>query len=358
LAYELQALHFTWITTPVQGGREKNGMTDEKAAGGLNRLHRLCRAGEQGFEVVSQNVSNRGLKFLLKSYAQQRADFAGEIEDEIRRLGGDISERRSIRGVIHRGRINIRSALTIGHHHVENVALGEAMHGENAVLKAYRGALDRELPAETQAVVERQLKEIEDVRNQVDLLRGQSGKRLVVRLFDSPKDAESAIQALEKANFQRSDIEIEDVRQLKIYEGKGSKVSDVVVSGAIGGGLWGALIGAVTGVGALFIPGMGTMIADDTTATWVGITVAGIVFGALFGAILGFAIGRGVYEEDIYLYDDSLLHGTTLLHLLTDNDRAPEAARIMHQINAAARAHPNNQGAAEEVGEAEGVQVN
>lgn len=331
-------------------------MANKKVVGRLNRLHRLCRAGERGFEVVALNVSNRGLKFLLKSYAQQRADFASELKDEIRRLGGKISGRRSVRGVIHRGRINIRSALTIGHHNVENVALGEAIHGENAVIKAYKRALGIELPAETRAIIERQLEEIEEVRNQVNFLRGRAGKRLVVRLFDSVNDAESAIQALERANFQRSDIEIEDVRQLSVYEGEGSKVSETVASGAFGGGLWGALIGAAAGVGALIIPGMGTLIADNAIVTWIGITVAGIFFGALFGAILGLAIGQGVYEEDVYLYDDSLLRGTTLLRLLTDNDHAREAARIMHQINAAARARPN-QRAEEKVEEVESVQV-
>jgi uncharacterized protein (TIGR02284 family) len=313
-------------------------MTAKQAAGKLNRLHSLCRAGERGFEVVAQNVSNRGLKLLLKSYAQQRADIASELKEELKRLGSEVSESRSIRGVIHRGRITIRSALTIGNQNVENVALSEAMHGENAVIKAYRAALDKEMPGETRAILERQLKEIDGVRNQVNLLRGHSNKRLVVRLFDSEDDANSAIQALEKAHFQRSDVKVEDVRQLSIYEGAGSKVSEAVTSGAVGGALWGGLIGTVAGAGTLLIPGMDTTIAGNATATWTASTMAGIFFGAIFGVILGFVIGQGVSEEDTYLYDDSVLYGTTLLHLLTDSKRAREAARIMHQINAAARA--------------------
>jgi hypothetical protein len=85
---------------------------------------------------------------------------------------------------------------------------------------------------------------------------------------------------------------------------------------------------------------MDTMIADNATASWVAVIVAGIFFGGLFGAILGLAIGQGVSEEDTYLYDDSLLHGSTLLRLLTDSERAGEAARILHQISAAAKARP------------------
>jgi uncharacterized protein (TIGR02284 family) len=312
-------------------------MADRRVTAKLNRLHRLCRAGERGFEVVAQNVSNRGLKLLLKSYAQQRVALAKELREEIQRLGGDNSDRRSVRGIIHRGRISIRLALTIGDQNVENIALGEAIHGENAVVNAYSRALSKDLPEETLAIIERQLTEIEDIRNQVNLLRGRSGKRLVVRLFDSELDTASAVQALEQADFQRSTIETEDVGQLDIYEGQGSNVRETAASGAVGGAIWGALIGATAGVGTLLIPGMDITVADNASVTWIGFVVAGIVFGALFGTILGFVIGQGVSEEDTYLYDDSLLHGTTLLRLLTDSKRAPEAARIMYQINAAAR---------------------
>ena len=87
---------------------------NERVASQLNGLRRLCVAGEKGFEVVAANVSNRGLKVLLKSYAQQRASFVVALQDEIESLGGSWSERRSARGVIHRGRINIFAALTIG----------------------------------------------------------------------------------------------------------------------------------------------------------------------------------------------------------------------------------------------------
>jgi uncharacterized protein (TIGR02284 family) len=332
-------------------------MNDKQVIGTLNRLHRLCIAGERGFEVVAQNVSNRGLKLFVKSFAQQRADFADELRGEIQRLGGECSERRSIRGIIHRGRINIRSALTIGPQNIEKVALGEAMHGENAAVKAYQNARAKDLPPEAQAIVDRQGKQVEAVREQVALLKGREGTRLVVRLFDTEKDCQIAHQALQEAGYPQEDIEIVDVQQLSIYKGQGSSVNEAVISGAIGGGLWGILIGAAAGVGALFVPGMASMIADSAAATLVSITIAGILAGALLGAILGFVIGQGVFEEDAYLYDDSLTHGTTLLQLQTSDDRALEASRIMHQINAAARARPNPP-AVEETQESEGVPVN
>jgi len=309
-------------------------MTDKQLVRTLNRLYRLCRAGERGFQVVAQNVSNRGLKVLLKSFAQQRAGFKDKLQEEIERSGGGYSERRSTRGIIHRGRITIRAALTIGPQNIENAVLGEARPGENAVLKAYKRALGKDLPDEIRFLLKQQLHEIQKVSDEVKLLRGRSDQRLVVRLFDSEAAAQTAYQALEEAGFRLSDAETEDVSYVSVYEGVGSTVSETVMSGAFGGALWGALIGLVAGISALFIPQIETMMGVSPLAIWLSIAIAGSIAGALIGAILGFLIGQGAYEADNYLYDDSVTYGTTLLRLKTGDKRATEAAQILHHVNA------------------------
>lgn len=307
----------------------------------LNRLHRLCLAGERGFNVVAENVSNRGLKVLLKSYALQRAAFVEELADEIERLGGQVSSRRSIRGRIHRGRINIRAALTIGAHNVEKAVISEALVGERTLLRAYDSCLKRDLPSETRAMLERQEATVRETRDTLDLLRGHEDQSLVVRLFDTAQDADEAIEALEEAGFSRDDVKaVEDVREeVGVYEGAGSTVGESVLSGAIGGGIWGVPIGAAAGVGMVIIPGMEVMVMDSEITTWIAVTLGGLVLGAFFGAILGFLIGSGVTQEDIYLYDDSVKHGTKLLQLRTEVDRAMEAEKVLHEVNAAARIH-------------------
>lgn len=312
-------------------------VNNQAVARKLNRLYRLCKAGEKGFLVVSENASNRGLKVVLKSYAKQRATFADELKQEIQRLGSQVSERRSIRGVIHRGRISIRAGLTIGPHNVENVILGEALKGEKVVLNGYGRTLGEELPAETQAIIKRQHEELQQVYDQIDLLRGNAGRRLVVRLFDTEQDAQMAVQALEQAGFDQSAIEVVDVKQVtSIYEGQGSTARETLLSGGFGGALWGSIIGALAGVGLLLFPEMATMMGGFML-TWATVTLAGTFFGALFGAILGFLIGQGTAEEDAYLYDDSVEFGSQLVRLQTSEDQAMEASRILHQVNAAAR---------------------
>jgi len=307
----------------------------------LNHLYNICKAGERGFEVVAANVANRGLKVLLRTYAQERAQFAGELKEEIQRLGGHISEGALLLwlGPIHRGRMDIFAALTIGAQNVENVVLGEALLGENAAVSAYRRDQAAVLPAETRALLERQYQQIKATRDQVALLRGQTGKRLVVRLFDSDGNAQAAMQALKHAGFSPDNMEVIDVKQVsRVYEGHGNRVSETIISGAVGGALWGSLIGAVAGVSVASVPDM-QPVAGNALQSWAVIALGGTVLGAIGAAFLGFIIGNGISEEDVYLYDDSVRHGVNLVRLYTNNERAAEAAQIMYQINAAARAH-------------------
>jgi len=201
---------------------------NQKALRKLNYLYQICKAGERGFGVVAANVANRGLKLILKTCAQQRARFADELKGEIQRLGGAVSEQGILLllGVIHRGRIDIFATLTIGAQNVENVVLGEALLGEKAAVNAYQGAMATILPAETRALLERQYQQVKETHEQVALLRGRSGKRLVVRLFDSEQDVEAALRALEQAGFLRDSLETVDVKQVtSVYTGKGNRVS-------------------------------------------------------------------------------------------------------------------------------------
>lgn len=314
--------------------------TNRQLVSTLNRLYRICRAGARGFEVVAQNVSNRGLKVLLKTYSQQRAQFARELGEEIHRLGGEPSRRRSIRGIVHRGRIDIKATLTIGRPNVEDVVLREAMVGERTAVRTYRNALEKEMPAETKAIVERQAREIEAVTDQVQLLCGRSGRRLVVHLFDSDAAVEEALKALERNGFSTGDLDVvtlEDV--LGAYEGtvQATSIDETIVSGAVGGAIFGSIFGAVAGAGIVLFPGLGPMMQMSAENAWALVALAGTAVGAFFGVVLGFLVGLGVAEEDRYLYDDSLKHGAKLIMLETDSDRAREATQVMHRVSAGAR---------------------
>ena len=107
----------------------------------LNDLSRLCKDSEKGFKVAAESVDNRGLKMLFKTYAQQRAQFAAELAQEVERLGSKVTAGSSFLAVLHRGWIDIRAAMTIGPQNMENFVLSEALRGDGAALQRYDPAL-------------------------------------------------------------------------------------------------------------------------------------------------------------------------------------------------------------------------
>ncbi len=69
----------------------------------LNQLIRLNIAAELGFETAAEHVKNRGLKLYLKRYAQQRAQFVDELQQELTRWGGALRIARNPLAALHRG---------------------------------------------------------------------------------------------------------------------------------------------------------------------------------------------------------------------------------------------------------------
>ena len=312
--------------------------TNRRAISRLNNAYQMCRAGERGFATVAANVKNRGLKVVLRHYAYQRAQLAEELRQEIKRLGGNVSDADNPLGMVHRGRMDFYATFTIGEQNVEDVLLSEAMLGERAARGAYQHALSTPLTPELRAFLERQQKQVYETGEEIHLLRGRAGKRLVVRLFDTDKDLDAALKALEQAGIKPEQVAMLDLKQMPVYEGRGSTMEDVLLSGAVGGAIWGGIIGAVAGISAATAPGM-PEIAGSQLGTWAVIAVSGIVLGALGAMVLGIAVTTGIVEEDAFVYENSLTHGAKLVRLTVDSDRAEQAAEIMHQINSAARAH-------------------
>ena len=317
-------------------------MNNQETIRTLQQLHKLCKAGERGFNIIAKTVNNRGLKLMLKTYAQQRRQMADALATQIAAAGGTIPSRRSFRGMIHRGRIAIMTTLAIGPMETENVALKEAVLGEKTAVAAYQNALKKNLTPEAKTLVEQQFAQIQAVNQKVNELRGLSSDRLVVRLFNSEQDAATAVSALANMNFSQDAIETINLSQANEFNGRynGEKAvtKEATISGGLGGAIWGSILGAVAGIGLLQFTGIEPFGAATMAGTWGLIALSGTVSGMLIGAILGFFIGLGVSEQDAYLYDASIQRGTTMVLLKTNPRRAPEASQIMRQVNLAAAA--------------------
>lgn len=138
----------------------------------LNGLIETCRDGQNGFQTAAEGVTRSELKTLFHGYAQQRAQFAGELQTEVRRLGGDPENMGSVAATLHRGWINIRSAVA---GREDGAVVSECERGEDAAVAAYRDALGEDMPANIRSVVERQYAEVKQAHDRVRALEGAGG---------------------------------------------------------------------------------------------------------------------------------------------------------------------------------------
>jgi uncharacterized protein (TIGR02284 family) len=143
-------------------------MTDADVIATLNDLLETSKDGEYGFSTCAQAVKNEALKTMFEEAAHRCAEGAGQLEAEIRRLGGTPSQSGSVGGSLHRGWIDIKSAITGMD---EAAILSECERGEDVAKAAYESALKKDLPAEVRSLVERQYKVVKQNHDRVRDLR-------------------------------------------------------------------------------------------------------------------------------------------------------------------------------------------
>jgi uncharacterized protein (TIGR02284 family) len=145
----------------------------DNAISTLNNLIETCKDGQNGFEAAAEGVKTSELKTLFHTYSQQRAAFAGELQGEVRRLGGDPEQTGSLAATLHRGWINIKSAVT---GEDEGAVISECERGEDSAVRNYQDALnDEHLPADLRSIVERQFTQVKEAHDRLRSLEKATG---------------------------------------------------------------------------------------------------------------------------------------------------------------------------------------
>lgn len=119
----------------------------------INGLIQTCKDGQEGFQESAEAVQDSQLKTLFYELGQQRAQFTGELQGLVRELGGDPENSGSFSGAIHRGWINLKSAVT---GQDDGAILNEAERGEDVAKNAYKNALETNLPANVASTIQDQ----------------------------------------------------------------------------------------------------------------------------------------------------------------------------------------------------------
>jgi len=120
----------------------------------LNNLIETLKDGREGFKQAAESIRNPALKALFNDYSQQRSRFATALQGEARRHGETEPETSSsATGALHRGWINLKSAITGGDEHA---ILAECERGEDSAVEEYKKAMDDGLSPSAQELVSRQ----------------------------------------------------------------------------------------------------------------------------------------------------------------------------------------------------------
>src|SRR5207244_4208009 len=108
-------------------------------------------------QTAADHIRDPDLKMLFRQWSIQRAQFASELEGEVRQLGGTPAKTGSVSAAFHRGWMNIKSIVTGGS---DEAIIDECERGEDTALENYQRVLKNNLPPNVLPVVKHQFTEI------------------------------------------------------------------------------------------------------------------------------------------------------------------------------------------------------
>ena len=134
----------------------------------LEKLIETCRDGQNGFRDSAEHVKDPELKAFFNELSLERARFAGDLENEVVRLGKTDPDRNgSATAALHRTWIDLKANLGGG----DGSILSSAETGEDNAKKNYQEALEKPLPSDILGLIRQQAQSIFSAHDKVKLMR-------------------------------------------------------------------------------------------------------------------------------------------------------------------------------------------
>ena len=148
-------------------------------------------------------------------------------------------------------------------------------------------------------------------------------QNLISAVFDSRSEAEAAVSELRSAGVDTARLSVvgQDDGRTSVTDGSGEVTDDDAGSDAVKGALGGAGIGAILGVAALAIPGVGPLAAAGAIASTAipGAAVLGAGAGAVAGGLGGYLKDHGVSDDDATYYEGRINDGGIFVSVDADD---------------------------------------
>lgn len=132
--------------------QETNQKVTDNAVSVLNGLIETCRDGETGFKTAADGADRADLKSVFSELSTERGRCAEALSTVVKSLGGEPHDSGHIAGALHRGWINLKTAISGND---DKAILEECEKGEDYAKQRFTDALKESLPANVRAEVER-----------------------------------------------------------------------------------------------------------------------------------------------------------------------------------------------------------
>ncbi|UFS71740.1 DUF3341 domain-containing protein [Geomonas sp. RF6] len=140
----------------------------------------------------------------------------------------------------------------------------------------------------------------------------------VFGIYVGRQDMEEAVEALKRSDFRPTDISVlfsENVGTKDFAHVKHTKAPEGSAAGGGTGAVIGGILGWLTGIGALAIPGVGPFVAAGPIVAML----AGVGAGSVIGGLTGALVGMGIPEYEAKRYAGRIKGGDILVSVHCDN---------------------------------------
>jgi len=148
-------------------------MDKDNAISVLEELIQTCKDGQKGYQEAASKVKRSDLKAFFNEQSLERSRFAGELQEELIRLGKpDKKVSGSVVGSLHRAWIDTKVGLGGG----DRTVLDWLENGEDHAKDAYQKAVTGDLPENIAQIVRRQAASVQAAHDKVKSLRDTAEK--------------------------------------------------------------------------------------------------------------------------------------------------------------------------------------
>ncbi len=145
-------------------------MREHDVADVLNDLIETSKNGEKGFRTCAEHCRSSELKSIFERRAEECRIGAQQLQSLVAQGGEKPETGGSVAGAMHRGWVIARGAVALND---DLSMLEECERGEDVAKNSYRKALEKDLPPDIRAVVQRQADGVQRNHDQIKRLRDQ-----------------------------------------------------------------------------------------------------------------------------------------------------------------------------------------